>query len=106
MLKNFFLVALCNISGKRFILSDLFQLKFISGIIIVGLIAGFVSGIYPALYLSAFKTVSVIKGDITSGQGHGYLRKILVVIQLTLLILIVIVSTFMFMQLRFLQFYQ
>lgn len=92
-----------NISGKRFILSDLFQLKYISGIVIVGMVAGFVSGIYPALYLSAFKPVSVIKGDITSGQGHGYLRKILVVIQFTLSILIAVVSTFMFMQLRFLQ---
>jgi len=102
------LVGLClgvfnNISGKSFILSDLFQIKFIVSFIIVGLIAGFVSGIYPAFYLSSFKPVVVLKGDIVSGKGNGRLRKTLVVIQFTLSILIATAAVFMFMQLRFLQ---
>jgi putative ABC transport system permease protein len=102
------LVGLClgvfnNLSGKSFILSDLFQMKFIVSFIIVGLIAGFVSGIYPAFYMSSFKPVVVLKGDIVSGKGNGRLRQILVVIQFTLSILIATAAIFMFMQLRFLQ---
>jgi putative ABC transport system permease protein len=92
-----------NISGKRFILSDLFQLKFVISFLIVGLIAGFISGIYPALYLSSFKPVAVLKGESLSGRGNGRLRQALVVIQFTLSILIATSAIYMYKQLKFLQ---
>jgi putative ABC transport system permease protein len=47
-----------SISGKRFILSDLLQVRFLISFIVVGLIAGFMSGIYPAIYLSSVKRFS------------------------------------------------
>ena len=102
------LVGLClelfnNTSGKRFDLSDLFQLKFIISFIVTGILAGFISGIYPALYLSSFKPVVVLKGDAVSGKGNGRLRQVLVVIQFTLSILIAISAIFMYMQLKFMQ---
>ena len=92
-----------NISGKSFSLSDLFQTRFIISLIVVGLVAGFISGIYPALYLSSFKPVSVLKGEAASVKGNGRLRQILVVIQFTLSILIAVSAIFMYMQLKFLQ---
>jgi putative ABC transport system permease protein len=92
-----------DISGKSFIISNLFQVKFVISFIVVGLLAGFISGIYPSIYLSSFKPVSVLKGDTASGKGNGRLRQILVVIQFTLSILIATAATFMFMQFRFLQ---
>jgi len=69
----------------------------------VGLVAGFISGIYPAFYLSSFKPVAVLKGEAVSGKGNGRLRQILVVFQFTMSVLIAIVAVFMFMQLKFLQ---
>ena len=77
------------------------QIKFIMSFISVGLVAGFVSGIYPALYLSSFKPVVVLKGETVSGRGNGKLRQILVVVQFTLSMLIGISSIFMFQQLKF-----
>jgi putative ABC transport system permease protein len=84
-----------DISGKSFIISNLFQVKFVISFIVVGLLAGFISGIYPSIYLSSFKPVSVLKGDTASGKGNGRLRQILVVIQFTLSILIATAATFM-----------
>ena len=119
MLESFFLVIMAlvlalilvglalplfnSISGKNFILSDLLRFRFIISIIIVGVVAGLLSGIYPALYLSSFKPAAVLKGETVSGKGNGRLRRILVVIQFTLSILISIVATIMYLQMKHLQ---
>lgn len=92
-----------SISGKYFILSDLLKIRFIISFIAVGLLAGFVSGIYPALYLSSFKPMAVLKGETASGRGNGRLRQILVVVQFTLSVLIAVASIFMFIQLKYMQ---
>lgn len=102
------LVGLClgvfnNLSGKSFSLPDLFHARFIISFILVGLFAGLLSGIYPALYLSSFKPVTVLKGEPGSGRGNGRLRQIMVIIQFTLSILIAVSATFMYLQLKFLQ---
>jgi putative ABC transport system permease protein len=92
-----------NISGKSFNIEDLVQIKFIVSFIVVGLFAGFLSGIYPALYLSSVKPVTVLKGEPVSGKGNGRLRQVLVIIQFTLSILIAIAAVFMYMQLKYMQ---
>lgn len=91
-----------ELSGKHFTLNDLLSLKFIMSFTAVGLLAGIIAGIYPAIYLSSFKPVAVLKGEAATG-GKGRLRQSLVVLQFALSILIAIVSVFMFMQLKHLQ---
>jgi putative ABC transport system permease protein len=92
-----------NISGKNFILQDLFRFRFIISVIAVGLFAGLLSGVYPSFYLSSFNPVTVLKGEPVSGKGNVRFRQILVVIQFTLSILIAISAIFMYMQLKHLQ---
>ena len=92
-----------NISGKAFILSDLFHIKFIISILITGFITGIIAGLYPALYLASFKPVTILKGEPFSAKGNGRLRQILVVIQFALSILIAVASIFMYLQLKHLQ---
>jgi len=92
-----------KISGKYFIISDLFQFKFVLSVIAVGFVAGLVSGIYPALYLSSFNPVAILKGAILSGKGNGRLRQVLVIVQFTLSILIAVSAIFMYRQLKYLQ---
>jgi putative ABC transport system permease protein len=92
-----------SISGKRFIVSDLLQVKFLISFIVVGLIAGFMSGIYPAIYLSSVKPAAILKGEIITGKGNGRIRQILVVIQFAMSILIAVSAVFMYLQLKYLQ---
>ena len=119
MLESFFLVSFAlvlalilmglllplfnNISGKTFMLSDLFRIRFIVSILIAGSVAGIIAGLYPALYLASFNPVTILKGEPVSGKGNGKLRQILVVIQFALSILIAVASVFMYMQLKHLQ---
>jgi putative ABC transport system permease protein len=63
---------------------------------LVILVTGTISGSYPALYLSSFSPVRVLKGKIQIGKGAVTPRKVLVVLQFifsTLLIIGTIVIT-------------
>lgn len=92
-----------NLTGKSFEIYDLLQPRFIISFLCVGLLAGFISGIYPAFYLSSIKPVEVLKGETVSGKKNGRLRQILVIIQFTLSMLIAIAAVFMYLQLKFMQ---
>lgn len=92
-----------NVSGKEFTLADLLHGEFIISFIVIGILAGFLSGLYPAFYLSAVKPAATLKGEGLTGKGNGAIRRVLVVVQFSLSVIIAVAAVFMFMQLRFLQ---
>jgi ABC-type antimicrobial peptide transport system permease subunit len=92
-----------NVSGKNFVFSDLLTFNFLASFAAAGIIAGFVSGIYPSFYMSAINPVNVLKGETVSGKGNGRLRQVLVIVQFTLSILIALSAVFMYRQLTFMQ---
>lgn len=75
-------------------LLDPFMITIVAGII---LFMTFVSGIYPALYLSAFQPVKVLKGQFVKGKRAEFFRKSLVTIQYTVA-LGLIIYTFIVIQ--------
>jgi putative ABC transport system permease protein len=51
---------------------------------------GLIAGLYPSFYLSAFKPISVLKGQVNRGSKNSILRNGLVVFQFTTSIILII----------------
>lgn len=62
---------------------------------------GIIAGSYPALYLSSFQPIRVLKGYLSQRAGKANVRNILVVAQFTISIFLIICTALVFNQLSF-----
>jgi ABC-type antimicrobial peptide transport system permease subunit len=69
--------------------------------LIICIITGLIAGSYPALYLSSFLPVKVLKGMLVQGQGPAFFRKVLVVTQFAVSIGLIIGTVIVFQQVQF-----
>ncbi len=76
-----------------------FILWLLLGILALGLIAGF----FPAFFISTFRPLTVIKGQLKSGKKGSFVRKSLVVLQFTATCALIIAIITVNGQLRFIQ---
>ncbi|MEE4213512.1 MAG: ABC transporter permease [Bacteroidales bacterium] len=89
-----------TVSGKEFDLADMFSAGFILGSLLVAVVAGIVAGIYPAFFLSSFKAVNILKGEVTKGKKSGSLRRILVITQVVLSVFLAVSGIVIYSQLQ------
>lgn len=64
------------------------------------LFTGLLAGSYPALYLSSFNPVKIIKGNVHVGKGASLPRKILVVVQFTFSVALMIGTIIIYQQIQ------
>lgn len=80
-----------------------FQPDIVFIIVGVWLITGLLAGIYPAIYLSKFKPVEVMKSNLKGSFGELLARKGLVVFQFSISLLLIIGITVLSKQMNFIQ---
>ncbi len=70
-----------ELTGKHFSAALFSKGWVIGGLALLALITGLIAGSYPAIYLSSFKPVKVLKEFLVTGQRSSWLRNSLVVFQ-------------------------
>lgn len=71
------------------------------GSVIFLFVTGLLAGSYPALYLSSFKPVSVLKGVFRAGRFAAAPRRVLVVVQFTVSVMLIICTAGIYHQLMY-----
>lgn len=71
--------------------------------LIITLFTGLLAGSYPALYLSGFKPISILKGKLTTSTGELWTRKGLVVFQFVISIVLLVSVWIVYKQIEFVQ---
>ncbi|CAA9278695.1 MAG: Acidobacterial duplicated orphan permease (function unknown) [uncultured Cytophagales bacterium] len=92
-----------DVSGKEIRFTELLQPQFLLLALVIVVFTGFVSGSYPAFYLSSFQPAAVLKGSFTSQGGNALFRKTLVVAQFAISLVMLICTWIVYDQLNYMR---
>ncbi|MCE7994462.1 MAG: FtsX-like permease family protein [Roseivirga sp.] len=92
-----------ELSGRVFMIADLFQFDLVTSVLLMALLVSTLAGIYPALVLSGFKPLIVLKGSFKSSKGGVFIRRFLVTGQFMISIGLIIGTSVVFNQLDYMQ---
>ncbi len=102
-LSELFLVIFQQITGQVLISSVLNNISNILLGLSLAVLIGFLAGLYPSFYLSAFRPSQVLKGGTLNVSGSKGFRNVLVVFQFTLSVSLIVCSLLISKQLEYMR---
>jgi putative ABC transport system permease protein len=92
-----------NLTGKTVPASEIVALPVVLFLVGSALLAGVLSGVYPALFLSAFRPASIFRGGSMTGTRSALFRKSLVVVQFALSTVFIVGTLVVASQIRYMR---
>ncbi len=109
VLANVFTFLILQLSPFNELIHKNLELNYLSnptlvlGMIGITVIIGFISGIYPALYIPSVPVVTALKGTFTGDRIGAFLRKSLITFQFAISLFVIICTVLMDEQIEFMQ---
>ncbi|GAB3895767.1 ABC transporter permease [Spirosoma agri] len=100
------LPALNSFTHKQLDFNQLVDPVFLSILIGITLLTGLVAGSYPAFFLTSFRPLGVLKGQITAAVRTGTLRQTLVITQFAIAVALIISTAVVYNQMTYIQDYR
>lgn len=97
------MIPLFNDVANKKLSLDFQNPEFILSLTGIALITGLLSGSYPALFLSGFQPIKVLKGNLELGRGNSLFRNALVVSQFVVSIALLVGTAVVYFQLEFIR---
>jgi putative ABC transport system permease protein len=100
---NFLLPVFNNLTAKELTLDPFHNLNLTLGLLGVTLLTGLIAGSYPALFMSSFKPVKIMRDASVIGSKSSLFRKILVVLQFSISAALIIQTFVIYKQLNYMR---
>lgn len=100
---NYLLPLFNNLAGTELSIWQIINPTFLLAFLAFGLLVGLLAGSYPAVILSSFNPLQVLKGKLISTKHGVLLRNGLVVFQFTISVILIISTIVVFNQMQYIQ---